>query len=63
MALIVVGVKTGQRLIHIHERLYKKSSPQPRVVKELKVHGVVSGADGADNGPVIKASQEKRTRH
>lgn len=41
----------------------KKSSPQPRVVKELKVHGVVSGADGADNGPVIKASQEKRTRH
>lgn len=41
----------------------KKSSPQPRVVKELKVHGVVSGTDGADNGPVIKASQEKRTRH
>lgn len=42
----------------------KISSLQPRVVKELKVHhGLVSGGDGADNGPVIKASQEKRTRH
>lgn len=42
----------------------KKNSPQPCVVKELKVHhGLVSGGDGADNGPVIKASQEKRTRH
>lgn len=44
---------------------YKKiCSPQPRVVKELKVHhGLVSGGDGTDNSPVIKASQEKRTRH
>lgn len=59
--LIVVGVKN---IHHIHERLYEISSPQPGVVKELKVHrGLVSGADGADNSPVIKASQEKRTRH
>lgn len=34
-----------------------------RVVKGLTLLGMVSGADGADNGPVIKASQEKRTRH
>lgn len=41
----------------------EKGCLQPHVVKELKVYGVLSGADGADNGPVIKASQEKRTRH
>lgn len=33
------------------------------VIKGLKPYGVVSGADGADSSPVIKASQEKRTRH
>lgn len=33
------------------------------VVKGLKPYGVVSGADGADNSPVIKASQERRTHH
>lgn len=33
------------------------------MMKGLKPYGVVSAADGADSRPVIKASQEKRTRH
>lgn len=33
------------------------------MTKELKLYAVVSVADGADSRPVIKASQEKRTRH
>ena len=40
-----------------------QSASSACVGKGLKLYGVVSGADGADSSPVIKASQEKRTRH
>lgn len=39
------------------------STSSAHAAKGLKLYNVVSGADGADSGPVIKASQEKRTRH
>lgn len=40
-----------------------KKQPDGAVLKWLKLLSALSGADGVDSSPVIKASQEKRTRH